>query len=127
MTDREKLGKLLVESARIYEYKSGGKWEYSLNLEEIVEHLLSHGATVRKMRKPLTVEELSEYLGEIIWKEEPFLEIIPIRAFYKGWCALEYEEFGGEEYVSRLNDYNYTWRCWAEKPTEEERKAAEWL
>lgn len=29
-------------------------------------------------------------------------------------------------YVLKLYDYGKTWRCWARKPTDEERKAAKW-
>lgn len=29
-------------------------------------------------------------------------------------------------YVFKLYDYSKTWRCWARKPTDEERKAVKW-
>ena len=68
MTDREKLGKLLAESASIAAYKRGGEWEYSLNYEEIVDHLLANGVTVKEMQKPMAIEEL-KILG-VYWLEE---------------------------------------------------------
>ena len=91
------------------------------------EDMTANGVNVKAMQKPLTVEELPEYLGEIIWKEEPSMELVPVKMFFVGSIAAEYGEFGvAEDCESIIGDYNYSWRCWAEKPTEEERKAAEW-
>lgn len=118
MTDREKLINLIMQR---FDWQIAPETEYKIiinaNLGELVDALISHGVTVREMQKPLAVEEVSEYLGEIIWKEELFLDVIPIVAFHKGWRAIEYEEFGGDECESSVTDYNHTWRCWAEKPT----------
>jgi hypothetical protein len=96
-------------------------------IAQVVDHLIANGVTVKAMQKPLTVEELPEYLGEIIWKEEPSMELVPVKMFFVGSIAAEYGEFGiAEDCESLIGDYNYSWRFWAEKPTEEERKAAEW-
>ena len=128
MTDREKLGKFLAESASIAAYKRGGEWEYSLNYEEIVDHLLAHGVTVKEPQKPLTVEELIR-LPKVVYIECTFFVEIHA-ALPDSLCGTPpclgiqfvhaYEKF-------KLDKYGKTWRCWAEKPTEEERKAAEWL
>ena len=135
MTDREKLGKLLAESARISAYKRGGEWEYSLNYEEIVDHLLVNGVTVKEPQKPLTVEELKEIYSireDHVWpfdRKPPYLyldsSIEKNDHLWIAWSiAVDFLVSGYRQYT--VENYGKTWRCWAEKPTEEERKAAEW-
>ncbi len=128
MTDREKLGKLLAESASITAYKRGGEWEYSLNYEEIIDHLLSHGVTVKEPQKPLTVEEAAG-TNEPVWYEYYKHPIaIPADVVYSH-CApfLEVHKLGSLCVLSKREDtYGKTWRCWAEKPTDAERKNAKW-
>lgn len=133
MTDREKLGKLLAESASIAAYKRGGEWEYSLNYEEIVDHFLSHGVTVKEPNRPLSLAEARRRKRERLplYVECKFTEmwhgIHPLNgwvvglAWLRSWLDPDDEPRGFFE-----ENYGVYWRCWAEKPTEEERKAAEW-
>ena len=128
MTDREKLVELLsgVQAGGVALDHEALKANAVQN-EEVADYLISNGVTVREMQKPLTVEELPEYLGDIVWREEPFLGLVPIRMFFVGWYALEYEAFGEKEDLeSKMDDYNHTWRCWKEKPSDEERQDAGW-
>ena len=128
MNDRGKLGNLIAESASISAYKRGGEWEYSLNLDEIVDHLLAHGVTVREPQKPLTVEEVYAKQNEIMYLEyaQNKLEEFPVLLTFFGAFYAEFEKYGGEEADFLIDEYNYKWRCWAEEPTEEERKNAKW-
>lgn len=129
MNDWEKLINLIMQR---FVFKISPETAYKIiinaNLEELVDHLISHGVTVKAMQRPLTVAELPEYHGKFIWKEEPSMKLVPVKMVYVGAIAAEYEEFGVEEECgSPIRKYNYSWRCWAEKPTEAERKAAAWL
>ena len=129
MNDREKLINLIMQR---FVWKISPETEYKIiinsNLEELVDHLIAHGVTVKAMQRPLTVAELPEYHGKFIWKEEPSMKLVPVKMFFVGSIAAEYGEFGiAEDCESLICDYNYSWRCWAEKPTEEEKRGAEWL
>lgn len=88
------------------------------------EYLISHGVTVREMQKPLTVEELQK--DTVCWYEEHNDNIVPVAI---GRCTsfIEVYFIGCDVPIEEKKwEYGKTWRCWAEKPTEEERKAAEW-
>ena len=93
----------------------------------IAEHLAAHGVTVKEPQKPMAIEEL-KILG-VYWLEERGDKLMP--------C--EIGRFSGAHFTDiniigwaipdelKNNEYGKTWRCWAEKPTKEERKAADWL
>lgn len=79
------------------------------------------------LRKPVLQEGLPLFLGNFLWLEEKDLGPIPIRPFSAGVYEIEFESIGwAEDCALALEDYGKTWRCWAEKPTEEERMAAGW-
>lgn len=120
MTDREKLVRLIQDSVEgCAEYWAG----------RIADHLIAHGVTVREPQKPIKRGYL--LTNSPCWFEEVYenglyaLEIVEIT---KGTGTSYYSYSIGSEnadiYDGQL--YGKTWRCWAEKPTEEERKAAEW-
>lgn len=116
MTDREeKLVELLKETGM-------------LEIEDclyIAEHLTAHGVTVKAMQKPLSLEELS-YETDMYWVENED-GCFPVLLWDKSYCFSSFSQFGTEQdAVMNNDDYGKTWRCWAEKPTEEERKVAEW-
>lgn len=116
MTDREKLKKLVRGCI--------GNHGFVTPLE-LVDYLIANGVTVREMQKPLTVEELQE--DTVCWYEEHNDNIVPVEI---GRCTnfIGVYYIGGDfPIVEKKWEYGKTWRCWAEKPTEEERKAAEWL
>ena len=129
MTDQEKLMRLIDEAADITPVSHGGQISYYLDSEKIADHLIAHGVTVREMQKPIRKGYLLE--NSPCWFEEVYengtyaLEIVEIT---KGTGPNYYSYSIGSENAD-LHDgqlYGKTWRCWAEKPTEEERTAAEW-
>ena len=110
MTDREKLIKLLDMNCG---------YVAEMTATDLADYLLSHGVTVKEPNKVLTLEETIAAInrvGDKLYiedKEYPH--------------NTGYDEFG----VVRLNpkereEYGKMWRCWAEKPTEEERRNAKW-
>ena len=129
MTDREKLVGMLIEADReigILCDGCGSRPEQEV-FGNIADHLIAHGVTVREMQKPLAVEELGKGQRDFIWIEHDTAYIVPIQILYVGAGLVEYVQFGETGICYAGTDgYGKTWRCWAEKPTEEERKAAEW-
>ena len=129
MTDREKLVELInhVSEGHIVNLMQPG------GVEELADYLIAHGVTVKQMQRPLTLEEVHEL--KAVWIEDPFEDYdMPLYpAIYWGKGNFTYSVFianidDGEEKAWCDNEtYGYDWRCWAEKPTEEERKAAKWL
>ena len=119
MTDREKLVRLIQDSVEgCAEYWAG----------RIADHLISHGVTVREPQKPLTLEELRRIEEQPVWCETEATRkpCVVKRSLIDKEDAIFYAL--GSEYpiFFSVEDYGQIWRCWAEKPTEEERKAAEW-
>ena len=127
MTDLEKLIEVLTDLEKEDEFICDGcvRANKPICIESLANRLIAHGVTVREKQKPLTVEKL-EYRMKC-WYEE------------NGEDELDYVMIGGSGYAIELYfikspypmekmrwEYGKTWRCWAEKPTEEERKAAEW-
>ena len=123
MTDREKLVGLIQDSVEgCAEYWAG----------RIADHLIAHGVTVREMQKPLTLQEAKE--RKTVWLDcdDGFCDDVPFPSLYMYRGYPHHSVFiapQNEDDKLWLDDEEYgeTWRCWAEKPTEEERKAAEWL
>lgn len=113
MTDREKLVNLMRDLAREITCW-GGEMLYLLNPEKLADHLIAHGVTVRQMQKPLAYSKVfhSQCLEPQWWVELENGDI---------FCSRD--EVG----MFSLDSYGKTWRCWAEKPTDEERMAAELL
>ena len=141
MTDHEKLFRLLLKAFSL-DSTIGLDWgECSLffpkvKFKEAIDYLLENGVTVRQMQKPLTVEELKEIYfmrEDHVWPRErkpPYLYLdSSLEKNDHLWVAwsivVDFLETGYRQYT--VESYGKTWRCWAEKPTDEERKAAEWL
>lgn len=127
MTDQEKLVELINKSVEIY---TDGYQRKIAAAETIADYLLAHGVTVKQMEKPILETELMVYLHSPVWFEEfgRDVEEIPLLLDGLGIYYAEFKEYGRTERLDRrLDDYNYLWRCWANRPTVEERKAAEWL
>lgn len=127
MTDREKLIDLITEAGIKYS-----------TIEGLADHLIAHGVTVKEPQKLLTVEDIlvSRFLIPC-WIERNENGCVSIVADVLDRSA--YDRFFGQvnsnlmrqglvDHKTRYRAENYgkTWRCWAEKPTDEERKAAEW-
>lgn len=133
MTDREKLIEILLEvSKNIMSFPAEGFNEH------LADYLIAHGVTVREMQKPLTVEDILVSPFQIpCWIERNKNGRVSIVADVLD--RSDYDRFFGQvnanmmrqglvDHMTRYRAENYgkTWRCWAEEPTEEERKAAEW-
>lgn len=126
MTDREKLINLIMQR---FDWQIAPETEYKIiinaNLGELVDALIAHGVTVRKPQKPIEMSELPE--DSVCWYEEKYEdELYPV--YLEEGHVYVFVSFIGIEFAERHEKCNYgkTWRCWAEKPTGEERKAAEW-
>lgn len=128
MTDQEKLVRLIDEAADITPVSHGGQISYYLDSEKIADHLIAHGVTVKEPQKPLTVEEIRK-LPEFVWVEwkigQEFEPKIPSTLEMDCVETADFLVFTDDIYAN-MDTYGVLWRCWAEKPTEEERKAAEW-
>ena len=130
MTDLEKLVELLsgVQAGGVALDHEALKANAVQN-EEVAEYLNANGVTVKQMQKPLTVEELYDRQGEIVYLEyvkNKFEEHPYLLTFFGNYYA-EFDCYGGQNADFIIADYGYTWRCWANRPTEEERRAAEWM
>lgn len=131
MTNREKIVELLEQLDAVSYEKSKTETGFMIikhGKEYIADYLLSHGVTVRGMQKPLTVEELKRMEGSPVWCETEATKTpcVVKNSMIDKVDAIFYAL--GSEYPIFFNvdGYGQTWRCWAEKPTEEERKVAEW-
>ena len=120
MTDREKLKKLVRGCIGNHGF---------VTPPELVDYLIANGVTVKKSQKPLTVEELPGRAKDIVYVERLYNGLNPLPMFLRDVERelLILQEFGrnGQLHVG-LKEYGYSYRFWAEKPTDEERKAAEW-
>lgn len=126
MTDRKKLIAVLneIENDVGFICDACGESKKSICIENFADRLLAHGVYVREPQKPMTVEELEPEI--VCWYEErndnPHpVEIGGITSFIQlyfigGDCPLEEKKW----------EYGKTWRCWAEKPTKEERENTKW-
>ena len=128
MTDREKLVYLIKENAKAIVSSTENGVCVCLDVEALADHLLSHGVTAREPQKPLTVEEAAG-TNDPVWYEyyrNPI--VIPADVVYSHSIPfLEIHILGAISVISMREDaYGKTWRCWAEKPTEAERKNAKW-
>lgn len=96
---------------------------------------VTHKWTVKQTQKPMTMEELKEIYfmrEDHVWPHEnkpPYLYLdSSIEKNDHLWVAwsivVDFLETGYRKYT--VESYGKTWRCWTEKPTEEERKNAKW-
>ena len=114
MTDRERLVELLQK----YEKELDGM---IVSYEKAAEWLVSRGVTVKEPQKPLTIEEVKAE-PDVVWVEWPPGGLWP--------CVIaEVEDdhcYFTDGETERMLRYGIGWRCWANRPTEEERQAAKW-
>lgn len=100
-----------------------------LEIEDILytaEYLIAHGVTVKEPKKVLTLEEVLQAIKDCktIWIED---EEEPNNTGIDPGCDNVRYWLNKTVIKDEIRAcYGKTWRCWAEKPTEEERKAAEW-
>lgn len=133
MTDREKLVELInhVSEGHVENLMQPG------GVEALADCLIAHGVTVKEPQKPLTVDELMDMPGSVWYENDTVIapmmvsnresfSVLYLKDVVFGWYRSSCVDcFASIELP--VSDYGKTWRCWAEKPTEEERKAVEWL
>lgn len=83
-------------------------------------------ALARPMQKPLTLEETKERVA--VYREciNAWDEPIPTLYVCSDNVTVCFDHGFGEQEHLLVENYNRKWRCWATKPTDEERRAAEW-
>lgn len=100
--------------------------------ETLASRLIDNGVTVKQMQKPIAFEELYDKFYSVVWCEDGNSGILnellsPLRLMYVGHAYAEFEQFGSKDWIAlKVDDYGYTWRCWASEPTSKEMGAAEW-
>lgn len=121
-----------------------------LHQSDVIELLVGalRDALDKPMQKPLTLEELGQYEDKPVFVEVGFRKPNWDRPkiTHKKWYLLRWFGKGAEQYRNyidfvttcipdndgcyherfRRTQYGKSWRCWASKPTDEEREAAAW-
>lgn len=136
MNDMEKLNQMrkVLQDSLFYKFDDES-CTMVIEIDKTAKNLIAHGVTVREMQKPLTVEELKEIYfmrEDHVWPHErkpPYLYLdSSIEKNDHLWVAwsivVDFLEAGYRQYT--VESYGKTWRCWANRPTDEERKSAEW-
>lgn len=124
MTDREKM--LEVLQGLCIKEKIGEGLTMREKFEQIADQLIANGVTVKEPQKPMTAEEAKSL---VLWDtDKPHILWIEHKT-NKERNRYVYVTTVGELYQlsQLLSSYGNNVRCWAEKPTDEERQAAEWL
>lgn len=126
MTDREKLMDIINTELRITGL---------ITPDSLIDLLIAHGVTVREMQKPMDLVDAIEADDPVCLEQSlAFLdmEVIKIytidcldRRFFADGTLIG-KRINEKSMLLKKDDYGKTWRCWAEKPRSEERKAAEW-
>lgn len=127
MTDREKMLEIL--QGLCIKEKIGEGLTMREKFEQIADQLIANGVTVKEPQKPLTVEEVKKLPKPVYLECTYFAEMyvaLPFNLRTQGIPCVGMQMADGFEYCI-IDKYGKTWRCWAEKPTDAERKAAEWL
>jgi hypothetical protein len=128
MTDREKLVSLLgVINASAY-IRTNTEAGFSVSKYGegfIADYLVAHGVTIKEPNRVFTLEEVFTAIKE---DRQLYVEDIedPTNTGWDDCNCVDYWLNKGINKYEMREDYGKTWRCWAEKPTEEERKAALW-
>ena len=94
-------------------------WERDMAIQQLEAHGLKFGA----IQEPLTLDELISLPEDPVYLEyKDSKRTIPHIA--------DHGEFGfiywTDDTYSNTATYGYTWRCWAVRPTDEERTKAKW-
>lgn len=121
-----------------------------LHQSDVIELLVGalRDALDNPMQKPLTLEELSAYESKPVFVEAGFMKpnwdkpkITEAKWYLLRWFAKGAEQY--RPYIDfvtacipdndgcyherfRRKEYGKSWRCWASRPTDEERSAAAW-
>lgn len=120
--DREQVIKELEKQIRITESVNSGWVHLTIEKAKKALELLKERET-----KLLEADEIIS--GIIYWMEcENVSQVWPIEMHYIRNQHLlngpEWEDDYGD--VWKMPEYNKKWRCWTEKPTDEQRKVVKW-
>lgn len=154
MTDRAEIERLLNQTGRTLEglpefypdeqtlevynnmIKGRGLWENAvLHQSDVIELLVGalRDALDHPKNRPITKQEILESIQVIpcVIEEKKFgltyADILQCSKWdkkYYGMYNAITSAVGIQKY--EIDDYGKTWRCWASRPTDEEREAAAW-
>ncbi len=139
MTDREKLVELLgaINSAAYIKIPTESGFSITKFGEGyIADYLIANGVTFKSQNGPLRLGEvvaLCDSGPHVVYTERrnrdlgDSMNTITPNVGKRSGKGYIITHSNGCRYRLYFRDYGITWRCWAEKPTEEERKAAEWF
>lgn len=107
--------------------KLTSKANHIAHQSDVIELLVGalRDALDKPLQEPLTLEDvlkIDDY-GEAWWVEYEAGFVTPTI------LNNDYHQYGEQlldGFSVKLFDYGKTWRCWASRPTDEERDAAEW-
>ena len=147
MTDRAKIERLLNQTGRTMEglpethstaeridaIHRPGEWcEIVCHQSDVIELLVGalRDALDKPTQKPLTLEEANR-APWVYFEERPNgsieYDIYPCIVNYRiGYSFVDIEHMYRGNVDYKTNDYGVIWRCWASRPTDEERAAAAW-
>ena len=147
MTDRAEIERLLNQTGRTLEGLPERydivRWNRAANMpgapldiichqSDVIELLVGalRDALEKPMQKPLTLEEANR-APWVYFEERPNgsieYDIYPSIVNYRiGYSFVDIEHMYRGNLDYKTNDYGVIWRCWATKPTDEEREAAAW-
>ena len=99
---------------------------------DVIELLVGalRDALDKPLHKPLTLEEANR-APWVYFEERPNgsieYDIYPCIVNYRiGYSFVDIEHMYRGNVDYKTNDYGVIWRCWASRPTDEERSAAAW-
>ena len=130
MTDREKLVEIVCQAMQEVDCIGHCNHPPCYQVHHVVDELISHGVTVKESQKPqknpLTLDEAIEMSKDedATFYIENNLKNSIIQSEY--WGSVNFWLNKCVEKQKHRDSYGRLWRCWAKRPTEEERKAAEW-
>lgn len=78
----------------------------------------------KPLQKPLMLEEVKEQIA--VWVETIDMRIESALCVCSDFNTFCFDAGFSQQYRIPKRDYNEMWRCWATKPTDEERASAKW-
>lgn len=127
MNDMEKLNQMrkVLQDSLFYKFDDES-CTMVIEIDKTAKNLIAHGVTVRTLRKPLTLDEAIEMSKDehTIFYVESNLQNSIVQSDY--WGSVNFWLNKCVEKQRLRNEYGRSWRCWANRPTDEERESAEW-
>lgn len=151
MTERAEIERLLQKTGRTleglparysYRERNDALSSIELSIDAVVDKICHQSDVIellvgalrdaldKPMQKPLTLEEANR-APWVYFEERPNgsieYDIYPSIVNYRiGYSFVDIEHMYRGDVEYKANDYGVIWRCWASKPTDEERETAEW-